>query len=127
MEAADVHQRHKYLQAKAFYHWRSILRTQWIIDQKTPTQWIIAECLKLPLEIAGWALLYRAINEKLGLRRRGWARVRALPTMRPKVRRKNAEQRADADDMLADWLERDANIMSLRRYQEDTRYNKIGH
>ena len=45
--------------------------------------------------------------------------------MSPKVRRKNAEQRADRDDMLADWLERDANIMSLRRYQEDTRYNKI--
>ena len=43
------------------------------------------------------------------------------------VRRKNAEQRADADDMLADWLKMDANIMSLRRYREDTRYNKIGH
>ena len=116
-EAADVHQRHnKYLQLKAFYHWRSILRTQWIIDQQTPTQWIIAECMKLPLEIAGWALLYKAMNKNL-----------ALPTMRPEARRKNAEERADEDDMLADWLANHANIMSLRRYQKDTRYNKIGH
>ena len=85
-EAADVDQWHnKYLQLKTFYHWRSILRTQWIIDQQTPTQWIIAECMRLPL------------------------------------------QRADEDDMLADWLANRANIMSLQRYQKDTRYNKIKH
>ena len=115
-EAADVHKRHKYLQLKAFYHWRSILRTQWIIDQQTPTQWIIAECLKLPLQIAGWALLYKAMNKNL-----------ALPAMRPEVRRKNAEERADEDDMLEDWLANHANIMSLPRYRKDTRYNKIKH
>ena len=100
---------------KTFYHWRSILRTEWII----------AGCRTLPSRVAGWARLYKAINEKLGLRRRGRARVWVLPTMSPKVRRKNAE-----DDMLADWLERDADIMSLPMYQEvlkDTRYNKIGH
>ena len=35
------------------------------------------------------------------------------------------QQQPSADDMLADWLKIDADIMSPRSYQEDTRYNKI--
>ena len=47
------------------------------------------------------------------------------------VRRKNAAQRArvpsSADDMLEDWSKMEADIMSPRSYQRDTRYNKTGH
>ena len=103
--------RNQYLQLKAFCHWHSILRTPWII----------AGCWKLPSRVAGWARLYKAINEDSGLRRRGWARVWALPTMRPKVRRKRAEQRADVPEheeyMMASWLAEGAKVMSKKHYQ----------